>query len=371
MARGTRLDEQEFIEFIARLIAGPPGRRAAPAAAVPRRGAPAAPRTLLGIGDDAAILRWPQGADLLLTTDFLTDGVHFRRSWMPGFLLGRKSLAVNISDIAAMGGVPRACVLSIGLPRDTGAAYAREVARGIADQARRHAVTIVGGDTCAAERLFVNVALLGSVPPGRAVRRGGARPGDGLYVTGALGAAGAGLAVLESDRARRAGGARRRSSRGGPARLPIQARKAVQAHRDPEPRALVGRLLGESGVARAMIDLSDGLVQDLPRLCAASGVGAIVEAAAVPVAPAAVGAVGPARARVLAISGGEDYELLFAARAADAPAIGRLARVSGLPIARIGQVLPRRHGVGLLTTAGRYVPFARLPRGFVHFRTRG
>ncbi len=337
MARWARLDERRFIELMARLCAAPAG---------------AVPRTLLGIGDDAAILRWPGGADLLFTTDFLTDGVHFRRAWMPGFLLGRKALAVNISDIAAMGGVPRVCVLSVGLPRDTVAAYARDVARGAADQARRHGVAIVGGDTCAAERLFVNVALLGSVRPGRAVRRSGARPGDGLYVTGGLGAAGAGLAVLE--RRHRAG----------------TGRAAIRAHLDPDPRALLGRLLGESRVARAMIDLSDGLVQDLPRLCLASGVGAIVEEAAVPVARAAVGAVGPAQARALAISGGEDYELLFAARDADAQAIERLARLARLPITRIGQVVPPADGVRLLTGAGRYLPFARLPRGFVHFRGR-
>jgi thiamine-monophosphate kinase len=355
MARTARLDEQRFIDLVARLCARagrPAGRR--PGSRRDGRGGrgAATPRTLLGIGDDAAVLRWPGGADLLITTDLLTDGVHFRRSWMPGFLLGRKALAVNLSDIAAMGGVPRACVLSIGLPRDTPPGYAREVARGLADQARRHAVEVVGGDTCAAERLFVNVALLGTVPPGRAVRRAGARPGDGLYVTGGLGAAGAGLAILES------GGARR------------QARDAIRAHRDPEPRLLAGRLLGESGVARAMIDLSDGLVQDLPRLCAASGVGAVVEEAALPVAATATGAVGPASARNQALSGGEDYELLFAARDADAPALARLARGTGLPIARIGQVLPRRRGVRLLTAAGRYLPFDRLPRGYLHFRAR-
>ncbi|MGH9798410.1 MAG: thiamine-phosphate kinase, partial [Candidatus Polarisedimenticolia bacterium] len=167
MAGPPRLDEQRFIERVARLAA----------AARPR----SAVRPVLGIGDDAAALAVPPGLEILLTTDFLVEGTHFRTAWTPGFLLGRKAVAVNLSDIAAMGGVPHACVLSVGFPRRTPPAYADAVARGAADGARRTGVALVGGDTCASPALFVSVTLLGVVEPGGAVRRGTARPGDGLY----------------------------------------------------------------------------------------------------------------------------------------------------------------------------------------------
>jgi len=341
MGRLVRLTEQGFIDLVASLSR----------AVLRPRGA--GWRPVLGIGDDAAILPSAGRLHTLLTTDFLTDGVHFRTAWTPGFLLGKKALSVNLSDIAAMGGVPRACVFSAGFPRRTPPAYAREVARGLADQARRHGLSIVGGDTCAARALFLNVALLGAVEPGREVRRSGARAGDGLYVTGALGAAAAGLRLLKR-------GAR-------PPGKGSAGRRAVRAHLDPEPRVKAGRLLGMTGLAAAMIDLSDGLLQDLPRLCAASGTGAVVEEAAVPVAPAAAAILGPGGARRAAIVGGEDYELLFAARPGLEAQVAHLARRIRLPMSRIGQIVPRRRGVRLLTRSGQYVPFAALRGGFRHF----
>ncbi len=330
---GRRLDEQRFIDLMASM-------------------APLRPRPVLGIGDDAALLALPPRFQVLVTTDLLTEGVHFRRRDMPGYLLGRKALAVNLSDIAAMGGAPHSCVVSVGFPRTTSPAYARDVARGLADRARRHGVAIVGGDTCAARALFVNVALLGVVEPGRAVRRDGARPGDILYVTGALGASGAGLALLGRRRA--------------PGRQRRQAKEAIRAHLDPEPRVIAGRALGLTGLATAMIDLSDGLEQDLLRLCRASGVGAVVQQASLPVAPAARALLGPDRALRTALAGGEDYELLFTARRAHAVAVQRLARRLRLSITSIGTVVARRQGVRLLRPDGRYRPI--LGAGFRHFR---
>src|SRR5882672_11364526 len=148
MTRIGRLGEERFIALVARAARS------------------AGPRPLVGIGDDAAVLNLPRGARVLLTTDLLTDGIHFRTRYTPGYLLGRKAMAVNLSDIAAMGGVPHSCVVSLGLPRATSPAYARELVRGLVDRARSAGVALVGGDTCAARALFVNVALLGLIEPG-------------------------------------------------------------------------------------------------------------------------------------------------------------------------------------------------------------
>ncbi|HEU4403120.1 MAG TPA: thiamine-phosphate kinase, partial [Candidatus Polarisedimenticolia bacterium] len=317
MARLARLGEQGFIDLIARLAR------------------PVRPRPTVGIGDDAAVLDLPRKAQVLLTTDLLTEGVHFRTAYTPGVLLGRKALAVNLSDIAAMGGVPHSCVVSVGFPRATTVAYARALASGIAAQARRHGVALVGGDTCAARALFVNVALLGLVEPGRAVRRAGARPGDALFVTGSLGAAAAGLALLRG--AEKRPGRRGERGRGAVSRA-LQA-AAIRAHLDPTPRVQAGRALGVIGLATAMIDLSDGLSQDLHHLCSAGGTGAVIEAAAIPVAPAARALLGPARALDAALAGGEDYELLFTVRPRHTPLVARLARRLRLPMTRIGETL--------------------------------
>jgi thiamine-monophosphate kinase len=341
MRRLARLTEQGFIDLVARL-ARPHHRPRGPAGAA-----------VLAIGDDAAVLSPSRHLHTLVTTDFLTDGIHFRKSWTPGRLLGRKALAVNLSDIAAMGGEPRAFVFSAGFPRTTEPAYAGAVAQGITSQARRFGVEIVGGDTCASRTLLVSVTLLGVVEPGREVRRSGARPGDGLYVTGSLGSSAAGLHLLKAGaRAGRAMGARA---------------AAIRAHLDPEPRVLAGRLLGLSGLASAMIDLSDGFSMDLPRLCAASGAGAVVEEAAIPVARAAVAVLGARNAARAALVGGEDYELLFAARPGREALVRRLARRIGLPMSRVGQVVPTERGVRLLTRTGRYLPFHALRGRFRHF----
>jgi thiamine-monophosphate kinase len=348
MAALVRLDEQAFIDLIARLSTRSPKR------------------AVLGIGDDAAVVSCPARQQTLITTDLLTDGVHFRVDRTPGDLLGRKALSVNLSDVAAMGGAPHSCVISVGLPRRLPARYAADLARGLTAQARRFGVMILGGDTCAARSLFVSVALLGGIEPGRAVRRAGARVGDGLFVTGRLGASAAGLALLNRG-ARCRGSGRLTGVRMAPS-LRKHAARCVRSHLNPEPRVLGGRALGLTGLATAMIDLSDGLAQDLPRLCQAGGTGALLQEAAIPVAPSARALQGRRASLRTAMIGGEDYELLFAARMAHAPLIARLARRLRLPMAHIGEVRPRGDGIRVLTIDGCYRP---LPRGgFEHFRRR-
>lgn len=316
-----------------------------------RRLPPPGPEVLVGIGDDAAAVTWAADT-LLLTTDSLLEDVHFRRSTATLRDIGAKAIAVNVSDIAAMGGEPRYALLALGLPPALGVAEVDELYAGIADMAGRHGVTVVGGDTCAAPGgVVLSVTLVGRVQ-GAPLRRSGARPGDAILVTGTLGASAAGLAVLEQ----RPGGL-----------APAVVEAVVRPHRLPTPRVAEARVIHASGWATAMIDLSDGLATDLGHIAAESLVGARIDTEALPLGNAtrevarAVGA-DPLR---WALSGGEDYELLFTAAADRA---GELARrvtgQTGTPVHRIGEVRPAGEGVRFLD--GRGCPYAVEP-GFDHF----
>ncbi|HEX5503219.1 MAG TPA: thiamine-phosphate kinase [Thermomicrobiales bacterium] len=291
---------------------------------------------LLGIGDDAAAW-WPApGARALITTDSLIAGVHFRLDWTGWRDLGHKALAVNVSDIAAMGGRPRLAVVSLGLTGREPVAGLLDLYRGLGALAVRHGLTVAGGDVVRSpDRLGLHVTVVGESWPdlgGRILTRAGARPGDALAVSGPLGSSAAGLALLAA-----------RTDGGAPVDLAAvgatEGRALLAAHLRPEPRVALGRLLVEAG-ARAAMDLSDGLFGDLAKVCAASGVAALVEEAALPV-PAAVRSRFPDRWLDLATRGGEDYELLFAAPPAVLDDVAARCRAAGLPIpARIGAVLP-------------------------------
>jgi len=311
-----------------------------------RRLVPAAGPVLWGPGDDAALLarrRHP----LLLTTDALVEGVHFRRGWLSPHALGRRAFAVNASDVAAMGGRPLAAVLAITAPSALPAVDLRAMVAGVRDAARAAGAALAGGNLARARELSLTVALLGEAPAG-AIGRAGGRPGDRLFVTGALGAAALGLRTL----------------RRGPS---IAAGEAVRRWRHPVARLDVGAVLARRRLAAAMIDLSDGLLIDAERLCAASGVGAEVRLDRLPQARA-LAPLPPARARALALAGGEDYELLFAVRPARVAALGRAVRGLGCPVTAIG-TLTRGRGVRLLDARGRPVrPPARA--GFGHFGGR-
>jgi thiamine-monophosphate kinase len=306
---------------------------------------------LVGIGDDAAAIAWG-GETLLLTTDALLEDVHFRRSTATLRDIGAKAIAVNVSDIAAMGGEPCYALLTLALPPSLPVADVDELYAGIHDMARRHGVAVVGGDTCAAPGgVVLSVTLVGRVA-GAPLRRSGARPGDAILVTGTLGASAAGLALLEQ----------------GPGALsPAAAEAGVEAHRLPTPRVAEGRLIRASGGATAMIDVSDGLVTDLGHIAAESGVGARIDVDALPLS-AATRAVALALGRDplrWALSGGEDYELLFTAVADRAGDVARaVAEGTGTPVHRIGEVRPPGEGVRFLDRGGR--PHAVEP-GFDHF----
>lgn len=309
------------------------------------------PEVLLGLGDDAAAVAW-NGRTLLLTTDTLLEDVHFRRATATLRDIGGRALAVNVSDIAAMGGEPRYALLAVALPPDLPVTEVDELYTGLLAAAARHGVALVGGDTCAARGgIVLTVALVGAVE-GAPLCRSGARPGDAILVTGALGAAAAGLALLE---------------RGGVGVEAEAASTVVRAHRQPTPRVAEGRLIHASGAATAMIDLSDGLATDLGHLAAESGVGARIRLDAVPVdeATRTVAAALGADPLAWALSGGEDYELLFTAAAGSAADVARAVTAgTGTPVRVIGEIRPAAEGVQFVDGAGRPVP---VRPGFDHF----
>ena len=311
---------------------------------------PAAPAWLtLGVGDDAAVVRPERGALEVLTTDSLVESVHFDRRFSEPAEIGWKALAVNLSDIAAMGATPRLALLSLGLPDGLARPDVDALIDGFLALAADARVTLAGGNlTRSPGPLTVDVTVAGYARPRHVLTRAGGHAGDDLYVTGTVGAAAAGLDWLRA---------------GVPAIPGIDA--CAARHRRPEPRVRAGALLGRNRAASACMDLSDGLADGVRQLAEASGTGATIDGAALPIPPAACawfarGGGDPVRA---AVAGGDDYELLFAV---PRRARGRLAtvlrQVPGVPFTRIG-ALTREPAVVLLR-AGVPEP---LPPGFVHF----
>jgi len=253
-------------------------------------------KLIIGIGDDAAVLKGDIGAQLV-TTDSLFQDVHFRLSTTPWYTLGWKALAVNLSDIAAMGGVPEYALVSLALPPDTEVDDVKSMYQGMIELAQQFEVALVGGDTCRAPLVSITMTVLGGVKDknGVVLTRTAARPGDKIAVTGVLGAAAAGMEMLDK-------------------KLQFDAESSSQlskAFLQPMPRVVEGQKLVALGVKTA-IDISDGLISDLKHICEASKVGARVETERIPVA-SPVKAHFSERALELAIAGGEDYELLFTA----------------------------------------------------------
>lgn len=300
---------------------------------------------VLGIGDDAAVLRAASGHELVVTMDTLVAGRHFPRAAAPRDI-GWKALAVNFSDLAAMGAAPAWITLALTLPRND-VEWLDAFIGGFMALARRHGVALVGGDTTRGP-LSITVAAHGLLPRGSAMRRDGARAGDAIYASGSLGDAAAGLRV----------------ARGGLAAAPAAAARTLRTRLDrPEPRVALGLAL--RGVASAAIDVSDGLVQDLGHVLRASGVGAVLEVDAVPASRALRAAVGGTAARRrLQLAGGDDYELCFTVPPRREPRLAAIARRLRLPLTRIGTVLPTP-GLALLDARARPVHLRRA--GYDHF----
>lgn len=313
-----------------------------------RKLAPAGSGVYLGIGDDAACVRCERGS-LLFTSDLLLEGVHFNLRWTSFYALGHKTLAVNLSDIAAMGGKPAYLTLSLGIPIDFRAEQVEEFYRGLGDLSSRTGVSLVGGDTSLSKRFFISAALLGFAPSG-AIPRNRAKAGDDLYVTGTLGDSALGLKLLKK--------------RGG--LPPRRSNYLISRHLMPQARLRAGALLAREKLARAMIDVSDGLVQDLTHLCRASKVGAVVWEASVPLSRAY--RLSSMRRGIMdALTGGEDYELLFSLRPRDRARLKKVERALGVPVTRIGECLPESEGVRVLDPSGKQRSLPVL--GYDHFRS--
>ena len=304
----------------------------------------------LGIGDDCALLRVKSGEEIAITTDFSISGRHFRVDLHPPEAVGHRTLARGLSDLAAMGARPLAAFLSLGLPLEMTARNRRRKAwidrffDGFLTLAGKYKTPLAGGDLAESPVAIADIVLAGAVPRNRAMLRSGARAGDLLYVTGALGGSAAGLIHLEKQSAGTFSANRIRNC-GEP----------LKSHLWPEPRILQGLWLQRKGAATAVIDISDGLSTDLDHICLESGVGAEIEAVSLPIAPGA--------SLDQALHGGEDYELLFTAR----PGTRIPARIGGVSVTQIGVIIKARTNqarIALRTGAGPQ-PLPR--RGWEHF----
>jgi len=300
-----------------------------------------------GIGDDCAVLRLlpgrgSRGSEILVTTDFTLEGIHFRRDWHPPESVGHRCLARGLSDIAAMGGEPVAAFLSLALPRDLPQAWVGRFARSLINFGERFGVTLAGGDTAESPNgILADIIVVGTAPKGESVMRSGARPGDRIYVSGELGDSAAAVSQMQTKPKKKL----------NPRDYP--------RHFYPEPRVELGRILREKRLASAMIDTSDGLSTDLAHLCEESNVGAEIESALVP--RASVGK--PAREVDLdiALHGGEDYELLFTAR----PGKRVPKQIAGVALTHVGHITRPRI---ILLRNLKGVAYQLEPRGWEHFR---
>ena len=313
------------------------------------RGVKAALR--VGIGDDAAVLAVRRGEELVVTTDFSLEDVHFRRAWHPAEAVGHKCLARGLSDIAAMGARPVAAFVSLAVPREFtrnkrgGKSWADRFYDGLLTLAAEWSVPLAGGDLAEAPggahaRAAADIVVVGAVERGRALLRSGAQAGDSLYVTGTLGGAAAELrALMRSPKSFR----------------DVTAATAEHPHFFPNPRIDVGRALVRRRLATAAIDISDGLSVDLEHVCEESGLRAEVDAALLPI--------GSGATLEDALHGGDDYELLFTARA-DAHVPGRIA---GAPVRRIGRMLRQRSGIPRMMLMRKGLRSELVAEGWQHF----
>ncbi len=317
-----------------------------------RKFSTAHPRLIKAIGDDTSVSLQKGGMALLATTDTLTEGVHFERGLTTPVLLGAKALSVSLSDIASMGGTPLFFLVSLSLPPGTEKKFIERLYKGISARAKGSGCALAGGNVSKSREISITTTVIGEARRGDIVYRKGARADDTIYITGCPGDSALGLAELK------------RKGLAHSLKGPFRAQ--VLRHLDPAPRLEAGRALAGGRLASSMIDVSDGVALDLKRLCAESNTGAVIEVGRLPVSG------GLERYRKeggsdwasLALSGGEDYELLFTAPAAKAASIGRLSERLGLRISAIGRITKGK-SVRILKPDGSAMKLKKA--GFLHF----
>lgn len=310
---------------------------------------------VVGIGDDVAVLRTGGDKYLLATCDIQVEGIHFIRDKISPYQLGRKAVAINLSDIASMGGVPKQLLISLVLPEDTPVSYVDAMYEGMKEETGRYGVDIVGGNIARSPSgLIVDIFLLGEVEPEYLLLRSGAKVGDGVLVTGYVGDSAAGLTLLlapaaNCDKA--------------------YAKRVLEAHLTPTPRLKEGRVIAKSGMATAMIDVSDGALGDLGHICERSGVGARVWVERLPISDAARTTAMAVEKDPLkwALGGGEDYELLFTTPPERAEELAALVcEETGTPVSVIGEIVPAEEGIKVVRESGESLSLER--EGWDHFR---
>jgi thiamine-monophosphate kinase len=300
----------------------------------------------IGIGDDAAAIEPTAGFLSLITTDMLLEGIHFDLSLCDPVTLGRKSLSVNLSDIAAMGGIPRHFLLSLAVPKHFSVEFLDDFIEGVLQRGDQFGVTLIGGDTSSSQTgLVISITVIGEQAPDLIVKRCGARPGDLIYVTGTIGDAALGFALLKAG---------------------VRDGAAAARHLDPVPRVREGIKLAEAGIPTAMIDISDGLLSDLGHILALSGVGARLNLEKLPLSD-------DYREKqplflddplLLPLSGGEDYELLFTSPPGKKSAVDSALNDTGTRFAVIGEITACG-GLSLFTASGS--EYSVKNKGYDHF----
>jgi thiamine-monophosphate kinase len=323
---------------------------------------------LVGIGDDAAIVEPERNRVEVLTVDAVVEGVHFDRAFVPPAAIGHRALAVNLSDLAAMGASPRLALLSMALPVALPVSDFDAIVAGFAALAAVHRLHVVGGNlTRSPGPLMIDVTLVGTVKRRQGLTRAGARPGDDLYVSGAIGAAAAGLRLLRTVASRLAADDSRLTT--DDSRLTSDDSRLATAYLTPTPRIRLGLLLARNRAASACVDLSDGLADGVQRIAEASGVGVTLDAAALPIDPAACAFF---EARGLdpveeSLAAGDDYELLVAVRPRTRSRLAAAIRHGGVPLTRIGRCTEDR-AIAIRRPDRAVAAGAALPAGYTHFR---
>jgi thiamine-monophosphate kinase len=314
------------------------------------------PSILQGIGDDAAIFKPSAGCEMVFTTDMLVEGRHFDFKFTTPWQLGAKTMAVNISDCSAMGAKPTVAVVSIGMPASFPMADLEAFYDGLKSWGESYGAQIVGGDTVGSDKFVVNLALIGEVEKGNALKRSTAKVGDALLVTGSLGDSAAGLFALQHP------------SKKGEETAPL----LVKRHLTPVPRFNVGRVLSTNKLATSAIDISDGLSSEVHHLCEESGVGAEVHEEAIPLSDSLrhyceMNQLDPL---AFALHGGEDYELLFTVPVSRiGEALRNTPGETGVGVRSIGRMVSKAKGVTLIKKDGKRVPLTA--KGFDHFSKPG